>query len=849
MARWFSGKTPSASLLTACAPAHVAEASRGAPPTPRPRQRAPTDVPTQATCAEPGWGSGRRPRLPTSSPSSSAESCRQRGPASASVMRRRQTPAPNWPGIMSSVTVGSAATASSRRASGRASRTRASRTRSPRPSASVAAISPPSLATRRPRLLLELEFAALFDGCLRRGKPCHRDAERRAAHVVHAGAVAELDALGIAAVLAADAHLEVGPGAAAPLDAHLHELADALLVEGRERVGRPDLLLLGDVEREELAGVVAAHAEGHLREVVGAEAEELRHFGDLVGGERRARDLDHRADQVVDGHALLGEDLRGHAAHDRRLVLELLLDADQRDHDLRVDVHALLLDDAGGLEDGARLHGRDLGIGDAQAAAAVAEHRVRFLEVLDLGGDLHGRDAHRHGDLLLLELGVRHELVQRRVERAHGHRALAHHAEDAFEVAALHRQELGERLLAVGDGVREDHLAHRRDALAAKEHVLGAAEADALGAELDGVGALVGLVGVGAHEQPPLDVGPLHQVVVVLEGLRVLGPQGALEEHLQHFAGARLELADDDLAGEAVDGEPVALLHHLVAHGDGARLVVDVERLAAHDADLAHLAGDQGGVTGHAAARREDALAHGHAADVIGARLDAHQQHLLAGGLHSVGVAGVEGHLAGGGAGAGGQALGQDPALRDGDAPALGREDGPQQLIQLLRLDAHERLLRRDHARLAHVDGDADSGQAGALAVARLQHEEAALLDDELEVLHVAQLALKGLAHLEKLLEGGREDLGEFAHGARRAYAGDHVLALCVDQELAVKDVLAGGRVAGEGHTGTGFVAGVAVDHRLDVDRGAPVVGNVVEATIGHGAVVAPAAEDRAVAY
>src|SRR5450830_43169 len=458
MARWFSGKTPSASLLTACAPAHVTEASRSAPPTPRPRQRSPTDMPTQATCAEPGWGSGRRPRLPTSSPPSSAESCRQRGSASASLMRRRQTPAPNWPGIMSSVTVGSAATASSRRASGRASRTRASRTRSPRPSASVAAIAPPSLATRRLRLLLELEFAALFDGCLRRGEPCDRDAERRAAHVVHAGAVAELDALGIAAVLAADAHLEVGPGAATPLDAHLHELADALLVEGRERVGRPDLLLLGEVEREKRTGVVAAHAEGHLREVVGAEAEELRHFGDLVGGERRARDLDHRADHVV----------RGHAAHDRRLVLEFLLDADQRDHDLGVDVHALLLDDAGGLEDGARLHSRDLGIGDAQAAPAVAEHGVR---------------------LFLLVLGVRHELVQRRVERAYGHRALAHHAEDAFEVAALHRQELGERLLASGDGVREDHLAHRRDALAAEEHVLGAAEADALGAELDGVGA------------------------------------------------------------------------------------------------------------------------------------------------------------------------------------------------------------------------------------------------------------------------------------------------------------------------------------------------------------------------
>ena len=148
----------------------------------------------------------------------------------------------------------------------------------------------------------------------------------------------------------------------------------------------------------------------------------------------------------------------------------------------------------------------------------MAQHGVRFLEVLDLGRDVLRRDAHRRRHLRLLGGGVRHELVQRRIEGADRHRTLAHHAEDADEVVALHRQELGERLLAVGDGVREDHLAHRRDAVAAEEHVLRAAEADALRAELDGVGALVGLVGVGAHEQPALGIGPRHQGVVVLEG-------------------------------------------------------------------------------------------------------------------------------------------------------------------------------------------------------------------------------------------------------------------------------------------------------------------------------------------
>jgi hypothetical protein len=71
-------------------------------------------------------------------------------------------------------------------------------------------------------------------------------------------------------------------GGAALLDGHLDQLADAGLVERLERV------VLEDALRRSRAGspdVVAAVAEGHLREVVGAEAEEVGLLGDLVGGE------------------------------------------------------------------------------------------------------------------------------------------------------------------------------------------------------------------------------------------------------------------------------------------------------------------------------------------------------------------------------------------------------------------------------------------------------------------------------------------------------------------------------------------------------------------------------------
>ena len=73
-----------------------------------------------------------------------------------------------------------------------------------------------------------------------------------------------------------------------------------------------------------MVDVVAADAEGGLGEVVGAEAEELGLFGDLVGGEGGAGQLDHGAHHVIDGDALLLEDLLGDAADDGGLVAHLL---------------------------------------------------------------------------------------------------------------------------------------------------------------------------------------------------------------------------------------------------------------------------------------------------------------------------------------------------------------------------------------------------------------------------------------------------------------------------------------------------------------------------------------------
>ena len=172
-------------------------------------------------------------------------------------------------------------------------------------------------------------------------------------------------------------------GGAAHFGGHLHQLADALLVEVGERIGLVDLVVVVGVE--ELAGVVAAEAERHLGQVVGAEGEELGLGGDLVGGQSGARDLDHGADVVLHVDAGLCDQLVGGGGHDVLDELQLLDLADQRDHDLGLDIvlRMLLVDVDGGVDDGGGLHLGDLRIGDGQTAAAVAHHRVELVQ----GGD------------------------------------------------------------------------------------------------------------------------------------------------------------------------------------------------------------------------------------------------------------------------------------------------------------------------------------------------------------------------------------------------------------------------------------------------------------------------------
>ena len=84
----------------------------------------------------------------------------------------------------------------------------------------------------------------------------------------------------------------------------------------------------------------------------------------------------------------------------------------------------------------------------------------------------------------------------------------------------------------------------------------------------------------------------------------------------------------------------------------------------------------------------------------------------------------------------------------------------------------------------------------------------------------------------------------EFVDVKRSTNASDDVFALGVGEEFGVDLLFAGSRVTGEGDAGAGIFTHVAEDHRLDVDGGAPFVGDAIHLTIDVGAGVVPAAED-----
>ena len=145
--------------------------------------------------------------------------------------------------------------------------------------------------------------------------------------------------------------------------------------------------------------------------------------------------------------------------------------------------------------------------------------------------------------------------------------------------------------------------------------------------QVNGLLCVARVVGVGHDQQLTSSVCPAHKAVEVL----VAG------------SGDGCDLLAVDVAGGAIDGDPVALDELVAVDLEGLCLLIDLDLVvvaATGDTAGAHTTGNNGGVRGHTAADSQDALSGLHALNVLGRGLQTDQDHLLAPGSPFLGVLG-----------------------------------------------------------------------------------------------------------------------------------------------------------------------------------------------------------------
>ncbi len=110
---------------------------------------------------------------------------------------------------------------------------------------------------------------------------------------------------------------------------------------------------------------------------------------------------------------------------------------------------------------------------------------------------------------------------------------------------------------------------------------------------------------------------------------------------------------------------------------------------------------------------------------------------------------------------------------------------------------------QREGRVLGHLDRHPHGRLGRALPDPDLEQEQAALLDRELDVAAVAVVVLEALGVGTQLCLDGGQARGKAGDRLGPVRAGHHVLALGVEQDVAVEQVLAGRRVACEQHPGS----------------------------------------------
>ena len=467
-------------------------------------------------------------------------------------------------------------------------------------------------------------------------------------------------------------------------------------------------------------------------------------------------------------------------------------------HNLRARLFA---DVDGSVNHGRGLHLGNLRVRDSQAAAAVAHHRVELMQAGNDVVQLFHADAKVFGQLHNLAFLLRQELVQRRIQQPDGHRAVAHHAVYRFEIFFLIRLDHVERLFALLGRIGEDHPSDGRNPVFLEEHVLRAAKADTFGAEFHGLSGVARVVGVGSDLQLPDLVRPFHELGEIAGNLRLHRFQASLVNP----------------SAAAVERNVVALAEDLITCNERLFFFADADLRTTGHTTLAHASGHHGRMRGHASASRQNTFGGDHTGQILRRSLLAHQKHLFTALRRRHGFLSRKVNSAAGRARRSRKAGGDRRRLFQ----LLFGKHRMQKLLYLLRRQSGDRRLSVDEPFAHHIDRDLHRRLGRALAAPGLEHIQLVVFNRKFHVLDVFIVPFQEVGYLDEVLVSLRERLGHLVDAKRRPHAGDHILALRVDQKLTEDLFAAVRRVARKGYTRAGRVSHVAENHGLDIDSSA----------------------------
>jgi hypothetical protein len=298
----------------------------------------------------------------------------------------------------------------------------------------------------------------------------------------------------------------------------------------------------------------------------------------------------------------------------------------------------------------------------------MAEHRVALVQFLGAAHHGGGVEAggRRRRDVLL---GVRQELVQRRVEQADGDRQAVHDRNSStkspaasagsWPAPARRPSSSSARIISRTAAMRS---ASKNMCSVRHRPMPSAPNRARCGVERG--------LGVGADLQAAHAVGPFHQ----------LAKSPDSSGSIIFTAPARISPVEPSM----VMTSPAGTCGR--ARGNSPSAAVDLDFAGAGDAGPAHAAGDHRRVAGHAAARGEDAAGRVHAVDVLGL-VSSRTRITLRRKRRDLGLVGVNTTLP---VAAPGEA-GRPAAITSRGARVDGRV---QQLVERGRLDARDGLLR-----------------------------------------------------------------------------------------------------------------------------------------------------------